>query len=226
MSSIKVLRHEIKYSINETTMHNIRDKLKEVLQVDRNINGYMVRSLYFDSINDIDYHEKLEGAMIRKKIRMRIYDLESNKVKLEMKSKYDTHQLKESLLIDRQTAEQIIEGNYEVLLNYKDEVAKQIYLIMRENCYRPKSIIEYKRIAFFSSNDTRVTIDYDIKSCRYHNGEFFKKEINYLDITRPNEVVLEVKYNQFIESYINYILGNYIANKQSFSKYVMGRNKE
>ena len=150
MSSIKVLRHELKYSINETTMHNIRDKLKEVLKVDRNINGYNVRSLYFDSINDIDYQEKLEGALSRKKVRMRIYDPDTNYVKLELKMKHDTHQLKESLLIDRQTAEQIIDGNYDVLLNYKDEVAKKLYLIMRENCYIPKTIIEYKRIALWN----------------------------------------------------------------------------
>lgn len=226
MSSIKVLRHEIKFAINETTMYNIRDKLKDVLQVDRNIDGYDVRSLYFDSLNDIDYQEKQEGALSRKKIRLRIYGANSAIIKLEMKMKYDTHQLKESLLINKETAQELLDGNYEVLLNYKDEIAKKIYLVMRENCYMPKTIIEYKRIAFLSQNDTRVTMDYDIKTARYYPGMFFEKNINYLDITYPNEIVLEVKYNQFIEPYINSILGNYITNKQSFSKYVMGRNKE
>lgn len=226
MSSIKVLRHEIKFVIDKSTMYNIRDKLKEVLEIDRNIDGYNVRSLYFDSINDIDYQEKQDGAISRKKIRMRIYNANSNDIKLEIKQKYDVHQLKESLMIDRKTALAIIDGRYDVLLNYDDEVAKKIYLIMRQNCYVPKNIIEYKRIAFLSKNDTRITFDYDIKSIRYSRGIFFEENINYLDVTSSNEAVMEVKYNHFLENYINCIIQKYTSNKQSVSKYVMGRNKE
>lgn|SRR5574344_1533995 len=226
MSSLSVLRHEFKYTINRAIMYDIRDKLKDVMQVDRNLDGYMVRSLYFDSIEDDDYYQKLSGDMIRKKIRIRIYDVDSDFMKLELKGKYDIHQLKESLIINRKTCEQLIKGNYEVLLNYEDDIAKKIYLIMRERCYKPKCIIEYQRMAFISHNNTRITIDYEIKTSRFIENELFDKEINYINITDPNQIVLEVKFDHFLEDYIGRILDKYVTSNASVSKYVMGRNKE
>jgi len=101
MEVLKTFRHENKYRIDKVTMYNIRDKLSNLLQIDRNIEGYTVRSLYFDSVNDIDYYEKLEGAYNRKKIRLRIYDDNFEFIKLELKSKFDNHQLKKSLVIDK-----------------------------------------------------------------------------------------------------------------------------
>ena len=186
----------------------------------------MVRSLYFDSIEDDDYYQKLSGDMIRKKIRIRIYDVDSDFMKLELKGKYDIHQLKESLIINRKTCEQLIKGNYEVLLNYEDDIAKKIYLIMRERCYKPKCIIEYQRMAFISHNNTRITIDYEIKTSRFIENELFDKEINYINITDPNQIVLEVKFDHFLEDYIGRILDKYVTSNASVSKYVMGRNKE
>ena len=61
----------------------------------------LIRSLYFDSLDDDDYYSKLNGEYVRKKIRLRTYDVSSNKVKLEIKQKIDIHQLKESLVISK-----------------------------------------------------------------------------------------------------------------------------
>ena len=93
MEVLKTFRHENKYRIDKNNMYNIRDKLSKVLQVDRNIDGYTVRSLYFDSVNDIDYYDKLAGACNRKKIRLRLYDNNKDLIKLELKAKYDVHQI-------------------------------------------------------------------------------------------------------------------------------------
>ena len=66
----------------------ILDVTDDLLEIDRNQLGYMIRSMYFDSINDDDYYEKLSGEVNRKKIRLRIYDKEGELVKLEIKQKY------------------------------------------------------------------------------------------------------------------------------------------
>jgi hypothetical protein len=50
------------------------------------------------------------------------------------------------------------------------------------------------------------------------------ENINYLNLTPPQNIVLEIKFNRFLEPYISNILGKYVANKESVSKYVMGRN--
>ena len=46
----------------------------------------MVRSLYFDSLEDSDYYDKLDGVMNRKKIRLRIYEAGSDYVSPEERS--------------------------------------------------------------------------------------------------------------------------------------------
>ena len=223
MEVLKVFRHEYKYAISYEEMLGLRQKLNELLDIDRDYNGYIVRSLYFDSINDIDYYEKLDGVINRKKIRLRIYEPNSKKVKLELKSKYDYHQQKESLLITSEDAKNIINENYGVLLGYKEDIASKIYSILTMNCYKPKVIIEYQRIAYTTRNGTRITFDYNIrKSDQVDN--FFDKDINYLELTPPQNIVLEIKFDRFLEPYISNVLNQYIARKESISKYVMGRN--
>jgi len=223
MEILKTFRHEYKYVISYDEMLRLRTKFNEVLNIDRNYNGYMIRSLYFDSVNDDDYYDKLGGEVNRKKIRLRIYEPNSKKVKLELKSKYDIHQLKESLVISREDAEQLIKENYEILLKYNSEIANKIYIMLKKGLYKPKVVIEYQRIAYITGTTTRVTFDFDIKSST-NIKDFFKENINYTYITDKKDVVLEVKFDRFLEPYISNILSNYQSRFQSVSKYIMGRN--
>lgn len=223
MEILKTFRHEYKYLISYEEMLALRSKLNELLSIDRDYNGYMIRSLYFDSVNDDDYHEKLDGVINRKKIRIRIYDSSGDLVKLELKSKYDIHQLKESLIISKEDALKLINEDYEVLLSYDNELARKIYVMLKEGLYKPKTIIEYNRIAYKTSTTTRITFDYNIKNSTNFD-KFFSDDINYLDLTNNKEVVLEVKFDRFLEPYISNILANYQSKYQSVSKYIMGRN--
>ena len=44
-----------------------------------------------------------------------------------------------------------------------------------------------------------------------------------IELTNPNDVILEVKFDRFLEPYISKILEKYTSRYQSVSKYVMGR---
>lgn len=223
MEILKIFRHENKYRLDKNGMYKIRDKLSNLLHVDRSIDGYTVRSLYFDSVNDIDYYDKLAGVCNRKKIRLRLYGKNFDLIKLEIKAKYDNHQLKKSLIIDKKTAIYLMNGYYEVLLYLNNNDALEIYDIMRSNCYRPKCIIEYDRIAFTSNNNTRITMDYNVRKSN-NIWEFLLEEPNYVNLTNYNEVILEVKFDRFLEPYIGKVLKDNMNNQESISKYVMGRN--
>ena len=225
MSVLKTFRHEYKYVIPYEEMLKLRMKLNKVLDIDQSYNGYMIRSLYFDSIDDSDYYDKLGGELNRKKIRIRIYDPQGKLIKLEIKAKYDYHQLKESLIISKDDANELIKGNYHVLLKYNEDVAQRLYIMLMEGYYKPKEIIEYNRIAYKGKTTTRITFDFDIKASKDIDS-FFKKDINYLDVTDKKDVVLEVKFDRFLEPYIADILNKYVSRGQSVSKYVMGRNVE
>ena len=223
MSVLKTFRHEYKFVIPYEEMLSLRNKLNKLLDIDRDYNGYMIRSLYFDSVDDNDYYEKLNGDMVRKKIRLRIYEPNPKLVKLELKAKYDYHQLKESLIITKETAIELIKGNYQVLLNYEEDLAKRIYLILMEGYYKPKVIIEYKRIAYMGKTTTRITFDFEIKSST-NIEDFFNEDINYIETVDKKDVVLEVKFDRLLEPYISEVLNKYISRSQSVSKYIMGRN--
>ncbi len=224
MEVLKTLRHEFKYIISYPDMLKLRKKLDGVLEIDRDYNGYMIRSLYFDSIDDDDYYDKLDGSMYRKKIRLRIYEPNPSFVKLEIKEKSDIHQLKSSLIISQDEAKELINGNYEVLLKYEEDVAQKIYLILKRGLYKPKVIIEYQRVAYITGTTTRITFDYEIKKSNDFNS-FFDEDINYYDLIDRKDIVLEVKFDRFLEPYLSNILASYGTRNQSVSKYVMGRNE-
>ena len=223
MEELKTLRHEQKYVIPYYEMLSLRNKFNDLLTIDRDSNGYMVRSLYFDSVNDEDYYDKLGGEANRKKIRLRIYDTVKDYVKLEIKAKYDNNQLKESLVINKKIAKELIKGNYSVLLDIDSKVAKKIYTIMANGYYRPKVIIEYDRIAYLTTTTTRVTFDLNVRRS-YDFKNFFNDKINYFNVTDGKDVILEVKYDRFLEPYISTILNYKESRYQSVSKYIMGRN--
>ena len=221
MEVLKTFRHEYKFVIPYEEMLTLRNKLDDLLTLDQG-GSYKVRSLYFDSYDERDYFDKLNGEMIRKKIRLRIYNINSDKVKLEVKGKYDYHQLKESLIINRVDAERIINGEYNILLSYDNDLARRIYLYLSEG-YKPKVIIEYDRIAYITTTTTRLTFDFNIKRSNDYE-KFFTNDINYLDIVDSKDVVLEIKFDRFLEPYIADILNSYNGRYQSVSKYMMGRN--
>ena len=225
MKKLDVKREENKYLVSFVDARNMQNKLSKVLNLDENSKkeSYSIRSLYFDSINDIDYNDKLCGREDRKKIRLRTYDPKSNKCKLEVKKKHGDLQNKISLWITKEEAKELINGNFKVLYNYFDnEDAKYIYTTMTLGCYRPKVLIEYKRIAYtFKEFDTRLTFDFDIKSSE-SNFNLFDEKINYLNVFNDN-IILEVKFNGKLMNFISKILNEYNLKNISYSKYLYSR---
>ena len=221
MEILKTLRHEFKYVMTYDEMLKLRKDLDSVLTLDRG-GEYLVRSIYFDDFNDSDYYDKLNGEIVRKKVRLRTYDPDSDLVKLEIKNKNDIHQLKESLIISKKEAKEIINGNYDNLLLSNQELAKKFYELFISG-YHPKVIIEYDRLAYISNTTTRITFDLNVRKS-YDFDNFFKKELNNIELTNQNDVILEVKFDRFLEPYINKILEKYTNRYQSVSKYMMGRN--
>ena len=90
-SGREVYRHEIKYRVSEPECETMRLRLSPLLRPDSHAKngGYLIRSLYFDDYWDSAYHDKENGVVIRKKYRIRIYDLSDRVIHLERKNKYD-----------------------------------------------------------------------------------------------------------------------------------------
>lgn len=223
MSDISVVRTEKKYSISPYQQSILLHRLEAIMRADQHssMDGYMVRSLYFDSIYDNDYFDKISGLEIRKKVRLRIYSPEQKTVKLELKQKQGNAQKKISLPIPKELAEELIDGHYTGLLELNSDLALTFYQILETGLYRPKCIVAYRRIAFVEeSNDTRITMDSEIGMSPFCDC-FFDKQLNFIPVR--NEPVLEVKYSGFLLSNIKQVLDFADAPELAISKYAMSR---
>ena len=223
---LSVYRNENKYLIPIANMAEIKFKLETVLKKDDNSKegSYTVRSLYFDSINNIDFYTKTAGTEIRKKIRIRVYDPDAKKCKLEMKKKNGDYGHKISLWITKEDAKDLINGKYNTLVKYfnNSEEAVEIFTTMSMGCYKPVVMVEYERIAYtYPLYDTRLTFDYNIRSSE-SNFDLFDKHIMYNTILN-DKVILEVKYNENLLKFISKVLSPYKLTRISISKYCMSR---
>ena len=95
----QVLRQEKKYLLNNIDYYMITGTLEKILTPDTHNKGqgYRVRSLYFDTLDDKDYAEKIMGIELRKKIRLRVYNPTDEFAYLEIKQKEGMYQKKRSL---------------------------------------------------------------------------------------------------------------------------------
>ena len=221
----EVLRQEKKYLITIEDYYRLSAKLEKVLHLDGHSSGdgYQIRSLYFDSLDDIDWQEKEEGLELRKKIRLRNYGSDSAFAKLEMKQKQGSNQKKRSLSLKKEDALALVNGNYSVLLEQQSDFALECFYKMSQYCYRPKTIIEYTRKAFVAKeNNIRITFDHHIIGTESSYNIFANDLLQY-HLLDPALVILEVKYNGFLLSYIKDLLEEVDGSELSASKYCMGR---
>ncbi len=187
--------------------------------------GYIIRSLYFDTVYDDDFFEKLEGVETRRKIRLRIYDPKSDYAMLEMKQKQGASQKKRSLRMTKADAEALIAGRYEVLLNYEEDFAKECYALMQYKCYRPKTIVQYNRKAYVAKeNKIRITFDNNIVATE-SSFDLFSENLIMNPVLDKFNVVLEVKFNGFLLDYIRQFINNINKSELSVSKYALARGQ-
>lgn len=218
-------RREIKYIISVNDFYRLKNYLEAYLKPDEHSGecGYTVRSLYFDSHNDRDFFDVVDGLMEKRKIRLRIYSLDSQKVKLEYKCKSGVDGRKMSMTISREEALRMAEGDYSFLLAKRDFFATKLYARLKTGGYRPKIIVDYNRVAYlYTPNDTRITFDSNINASIISSG-FFEKDAARKPIMEPGIGVLEVKYNGFLFGHLKKALEAIDTLTTSSSKYANSR---
>lgn len=215
-------RHELKHSISFGDFLMLTGKIGLIAKPDENMRGgeYFIRSLYFDSYSDKVLREKLDGLGEREKFRIRFYNMDSGFVRLEKKSKKEGLCLKRSAVLTKEQAEKIIAEDTSFLEHSEEPLLRELYIKMLTEKLRPKIIVDYKRRAYvFPYGNVRVTFDYDISSS--YDPENFFGETSKIPV--PNEIILEVKYDEFLPQIIADI--TQLGGRQgcSFSKYAAAR---
>lgn len=216
-------RHEIKHEISKGDMLILRSRLKNVMKTDAYAhNGkYLVRSLYFDNLNDKALREKQDGVNIREKFRIRYYNNNTSLIHLEKKSKVNGLCLKQSAVMTREMTEAIINGDYSWMLRTNDPLILEFYYKIMCQGLRPKTVVDYTREPFvFKAGNVRVTLDYDIRTS-INCKDFLKTDC----VTVPvgSSIVLEVKWDEFLPDIIRGAVTIPNCRAGAFSKYATCR---
>lgn len=216
-------RHELKHKITLSDLIAIRQRLRAVAYPDPHAaNGkYLIRSLYFDNLDDKALREKLDGIERREKFRIRIYNSDTSFIRLEKKSKLNDLSNKQSVQLTEKQARAIVDGDTEWMINSKHALIRELYAKMSAEGLAPKTIVDYTREPFvFPAGNVRVTIDYDIRS-----GLLCTDLFNWDRATVPviDTVILEVKWDAFLPDIIKDAVMLENRRDGAFSKYAACR---
>lgn len=216
-------RHELKYFISEAEKEAIAKRLSVVMQKDAHAKEgkYFIRSLYFDDRNETAYEEKLAGTNERKKYRIRIYNLEDKVIRLECKRKEGQYINKISAKLTREETDELLAGNYEVLRDREEQVCRDFYLACKADGMKPAVIVDYDREPYvYAYGDVRITFDEHVRGSVFEHV-LFDKALPVLEVLEPGELIMEVKFTEYLPQVIRDLLQVDDSIYTAASKYVL-----
>ncbi len=218
-------RHELKYYINSGIYAIIKGRLDTVLQKDSNAPEgiYRVTSLYFDNIYNTAYRDKLSGSMNRKKFRIRTYNLNKDKIRLEEKIKDDNVGYKKNAWLTYDEYKSVLDGNSGFMTEerFYDTSAEDFFTSVCSSGLKPAVIVDYMREPYIcQAGNVRVTLDSHLSVC-YNTFDMFSENALYYPVFKANEAVLEVKYDGFLPLYIKELLSGLPIMQESVSKFIL-----
>ncbi|WP_369984903.1 polyphosphate polymerase domain-containing protein [Thalassolituus sp.] len=224
--ALSVKRHEIKFFISHADYEYARSILAELMERDpnqTNERGYFIRSLYFDDILNTAVEDKLDGIEERDKYRIRVYSPDQQWAKLERKRKHNQFVDKSSVRISRDQAYQMIDGEYDWLLDMESNSARSIFFDLKRRYFRPTAMIDYDREVYLMDyNDIRVTFDMNLRIST-EETDLFSDQLEMEQIQRGDTIIMEVKFNHCLPSWFPQIFRLNGTTAQAISKYCLGR---
>lgn len=222
-------RHELKYFIHPAEVEALRARLRPALKMDSHCRGgkpYVIRSLYFDDIDDSAYFDKQAGVMNRDKYRIRIYRYSDQEIFLERKRKLGDLIQKSSVQITRRLCEQIISGDPRGLYRANNPLLKDAYVQMRTRLLRPSVIVDYEREAYLHpAQNVRITFDLKLRS-GLSSVDLFNPAIATVCPHDENTEILEIKFDNYLPDYIAGLMAGTRAERSAISKYILCRRFE
>lgn len=226
------LRHELKFYITRTQYEVLSRTLRGALKLDPNAvkNGgsYHIRSLYFDTVFDDAYYDKIDGVKDRDKYRIRIYNLQDKEVFLECKTKVGSMISKRSVKITRDLAEQIIACDPSGLEHTKSGLLRDVFREMRTRLLHPVVIVDYEREAYLHpAEEVRITFDMKLRT-GLGSVDLFNPSVPTIPVLDHEQTILEIKYNRLLPPYIADLISFACpeAVQSAISKYTMCRRYE
>jgi len=218
---LDISRTELKFMISYEEYRKLRNQLSLLMELDLHseeaTKDYAISSVYFDDLYASRVGEKADGIEYHQKFRLRTYS--TGDVRLEYKTKVGQMTGKESLWVNEELSQALINRDFDVLYDHLDEpLIADIVTRMKLDDLHPEVVIEYHREAYtYPEGNVRVTFDKDIGAYTFGSDPRFIRRI-----IEPTMMILEVKYSGFIPEHIRKVIFSHRYQVSSLSKYYMG----
>ncbi len=218
-----VYRHELKYKICLADYFAIRQRLIPVMKPDIHTGPdgrYLIRSIYFDNVDDKALREKVNGVQRREKFRIRYYNDNFSYITLEKKIKYNNLCMKIDAAITKDECRAVLDGRTAWMIEHPAELVREFYCKINSQQLQPRVLVSYIREPYvYEAGNVRVTFDAHIRTSLFHRA-FLERQVHDVSATENSgELILEVKYDAFLPDIIACLLQSEGLRQQAFSKY-------
>ena len=186
--SIKIIdRYEQKYFITNEQYNSLIEKVGSNLEKDKYFKE-RIYNIYFDNDNMDLINRSMDKPMYKEKVRLRSYEVPNDDsiVFLEIKKKYKDNSNKRRIELTYKDALNYI---YNGILPVNNQIMNEIDYCFKKYNLKPKTGINYDRIAYYFKEDKNVRLTFD-NNVEYR---FNNKEINNSNILFKNGYIMEIK---------------------------------
>ena len=220
-------RHEYKYLISEQSARLLKLRLPHIMQLDPHVmqkGRYTIRSLYFDDLRFGAFYEKVSGVDDRIKYRIRCYDYDASLLRLEKKEKKGH--------LTRKTGQTVTVADVEMLMknpgtrcpDTTDGLVEELRIGSLTTGIRPVVLVDYDRTPFVcSAGNTRITLDENLRTVPYC-FDLYGPVHGMRPVLEPGEVILEVKFDDFLPGHLGAVLGDIPKIPMAISKFALCLN--
>lgn len=219
-------RHEYKYLISRADAELLKLRLPHIMERDTHAEGggYTIRSLYFDDFSNSAYYEKVDGLADRAKYRIRFYDYDSSLIKLEKKEKKGSLTRKTAQTITKRDARALEYAMTEGCPDTPEGLTAELRLACVSRGLRPRILVDYDRTPFVCRDgNTRITLDENLRT-RPYIPHLFASPRAMIPVIDPDQVILEVKFDDFLPGYLASALADIPKAPMAISKFALCMN--
>lgn len=223
----KNFRHEYKYLISRQAADLLKMRLPHVMKPDAHAGStgqYTIRSLYFDDQQFGAFYEKVSGVDNRTKFRIRCYNYEDKIFKLEKKEKKGHLTRKTAQTVSKADVISLQENPRHRCPEHCGELTEELRMLCVNQGARPVVLVDYDRTPFVSAyGNTRITLDENLRTIPY-NGDIFAPAAPAIPVMEPDQVILEVKFDDFLPGHLAAALADIPKAPMAISKFAMCLN--
>lgn len=223
----KNYRHEYKYLISRASAELLRRRLPHFMKRDPHAGPsgqYTIRSLYFDDLKFEAFYEKVSGIDNRTKYRIRCYNYSDTLFKLEKKEKKGHLTRKTAQTVTLADVHNLQETPEKVCPDHTKGLVEELRLLSICKGTKAMVLVDYDRTPFVCpSGNTRITLDENLRTLPYHKNIFASSRA-MTPALDPDQVILEVKFDDYLPGYLSDVLADIPKAPMAISKFALCLN--